>query len=42
MVKLKTIIVDDELLARRLMLSCLDEIPEIEKFCLNAPMGERR
>jgi two-component system LytT family response regulator len=30
MVKLKTIIVDDELLARRLMLSCLDEIPEIE------------
>ncbi len=30
MVKLKTIVVDDELLARRLMLSCLKEIPEIE------------
>ena len=30
MVKLKTIVVDDESLARQLMLSCLDEIPEIE------------
>jgi len=30
MVKLKTIVVDDELLARKLMLSCLREIPEIE------------
>jgi two-component system LytT family response regulator len=30
MVNLKTIVVDDELLARRLMLSCLEEIPEIE------------
>ena len=30
MVKLKTIVVDDELLARRLMLSCLKELPEIE------------
>ncbi len=30
MVKLKTIVVDDEFLARKLMLSCLREIPEIE------------
>ena len=30
MVKLKTIVVDDELLARKLMLSCLEEFPEIE------------
>jgi len=30
MVKLKTIVVDDESLARKLMLSCLREIPEIE------------
>jgi len=30
MVKLKTIVVDDEMLARRLLLSCLREIPEIE------------
>jgi len=30
MVKLKTIVVDDEMLARRLLLSCLKEIPEIE------------
>ena len=30
MVKLKTIVVDDELLARKLMLSCLEELPEIE------------
>jgi len=30
MVKLKTIVVDDELLARKLMLSCLREIPETE------------
>jgi two-component system LytT family response regulator len=30
MVKLKTIIVDDESLARKLLASCLDDIPEIE------------
>ena len=30
MAKLKTIVVDDEVLARRLLLSCLGEIPEIE------------
>jgi two-component system LytT family response regulator len=30
MVKLKTIVVDDELLARKLILSCLEELPEIE------------
>jgi len=30
MVKLRTIIVDDESLARKLMLSCLKELPEIE------------
>lgn len=30
MVKLKTIVVDDESLARKLMLSCLEDIPEIE------------
>lgn len=30
MVKLKTIVVDDEQLARKLMLSCLEELPEIE------------
>lgn len=30
MTRLKTIIVDDELLARKLILSCLDEIPGIE------------
>jgi two-component system LytT family response regulator len=30
MEKLKTIVVDDEMLARRLLLSCLKEIPEIE------------
>lgn len=30
MVKLKTIVVDDESLARKLLLACLDEIPEIE------------
>jgi two-component system LytT family response regulator len=30
MVKLKTIVVDDEMLARKLMLSCLQEFPEIE------------
>ena len=30
MTKLKAIVVDDELLARRLMLSYLEEIPEIE------------
>ena len=30
MIKLKAIVVDDELLARRLMVSCLKEIPEIE------------
>jgi two-component system LytT family response regulator len=29
MVKLKTIVVDDEQLARKLMLSCLEELPEI-------------
>jgi two-component system LytT family response regulator len=30
MAKLKTIVVDDEMLARKLMLSCLQEFPEIE------------
>ena len=37
MVKLRTIVVDDELLARQLMLSCLAEIPEIEvqRECAN-------
>lgn len=30
MVKLKAIVVDDELLARKLILSCLEDIPEIE------------
>ena len=30
MVKLKTIVVDDELLARKLILSCLRELPEVE------------
>ena len=37
MTRLKTIIVDDELLARKLILSCLDEIPEIEVVaeCVN-------
>jgi len=37
MVKLKTIVVDDELLARKLILSCLEELPEIEVLaeCVN-------
>ena len=37
MVKLKTIVVDDEMLARRLLLSCLREISEIEILaeCVN-------
>jgi len=37
MLRLKTIVVDDESLARQLMLSCLDEIPEIDvqKECSN-------
>ena len=30
MVKLKTIVVDDEALARKLILSCLKDLPEIE------------
>ena len=30
MVKLKTIVVDDETLARKLILSCLEDIPEVE------------
>jgi len=30
MVKLKTIVVDDEMLARKLLLSCLKDLPEIE------------
>ena len=37
MIKLRTIVADDELLARKLMLSCLEELPEIEvlKECAN-------
>ena len=37
MVKLRTIVVDDESLARKLLLSCLEEIPEIEMLgeCVN-------
>jgi len=37
MIKLKTIVVDDEALARKLLLSCLEDIPEIEMLteCVN-------
>ena len=37
MIKLKTIVVDDEALARKLVLSCLKDLPEIEvlKECTN-------
>ena len=37
MIKLKTIVVDDEALARKLVLSCLKDIPEVEvlKECTN-------